>query len=278
LYYDHKGEVNYDRATYLWPFGFGLSYTSFEYSNLLVSGEDFDDEDDNITIQVDVQNTGEFSGSDVVQLYIGIENASVPRPEKELKGFSRITLDPGETTTVDFTIKPNDIKYLDGNMEWGLEPQTYRIMIGKSCEEIVLEDHFQVTTRIPLPGFYDKHLKYLELAFISPTSSTVFDAGDSVVVEILTECNKTSVDSVNLYINGNYISSKNNPPYQWNQNGEVEQLNNLQGKNVTLKARVRMSPLKQWPLVLMVRHLKISLPLTYWKHITLLTGSRQNTL
>lgn len=235
-YYDHKGEIVYDTTTYLWPFGFGLSYTTFEYRNLSVTGGGLDTEDDSITIQMEVKNTGDRAGADVVQLYVGNGNAGVPRPERELKGFARVSLDPGETAPVSFTLKPNDIKYLDDNMEWVLEPGDYAVMMGTSCEDIVLESALQVTSRISLPGFHDGDMEYLEVSFVSPAYSSFISPGDTVVPEVLAECNKMGVDSVNLYVSGHYIGSKSTPPYQWNQDGDVEQLSNCSGEDVTLKA------------------------------------------
>ena len=235
-YYDHQGEIRYDNTTYLWPFGFGLSYTTFEYANLSVSGGGFDAEDDSITIEVDVTNTGDRAGADVVQLYVGSRNASVPRPEKELKGFARVSLDPGETAPVSFTLKPDHIKYLDGTMQWVLEPGDYGIMIGTSCRDIVLEQTFHVTSRISLPEFHDEDMEYLEVSFVSPAYRSFVRPGENVVAEVLTDYNKTNVDSVNLYVNGHYVGSRSNPPYRWNENGEVERLTDCSGNDIALKA------------------------------------------
>ncbi|MFH0757989.1 MAG: glycoside hydrolase family 3 C-terminal domain-containing protein [Bacteroidota bacterium] len=129
--------------TPLWEFGFGLSYTSFEYSNLQITpgstgtyGE--------VLISVDVKNTGERQGHEVVQLYIRDLIASVTVPVKELRGFEKILLEPGETKTIRFRLNHNDLSFYNKNMERVVEPGTFRVMVGSSSGDIRLKGEFEV--------------------------------------------------------------------------------------------------------------------------------------
>lgn len=142
LYYNNKptgrGD-NYHNLTGqpLFPFGFGLSYTSFEYSDLAFSKNTMGT-DESVTIGCTLKNTGKIQGDEVVQLYIKDEYASVARPIKELKGFKRVTLKAGEQQKVKFTLGPEELKMLDKKMNWVVEPGTFRIMIGSSSKDIRL--------------------------------------------------------------------------------------------------------------------------------------------
>ncbi len=127
----------------LYPFGFGLSYTTFAYSNLVVTPEKQNSKG-NIAITVDINNTGKYKGDEVVQLYFRDEVSSVTVYESQLRGFERITLKPGETKTVKFVIKPDDLKLLDKNMKWVVEPGIFELMIGSSSEDIRLRKNFSI--------------------------------------------------------------------------------------------------------------------------------------
>ncbi|MEM2400906.1 MAG: glycoside hydrolase family 3 N-terminal domain-containing protein [Candidatus Bathyarchaeia archaeon] len=149
LYYNPKpsGRV-YDyvdlRGTqHLFPFGYGLSYTRFEYSNLRVEPEKISP-DGSVRVQVDVKNIGGRRGDEVVQLYIHDQLASVARPLKELKGFKRITLEPGEQKTVTFTLGPEELSFYDINMNLIVEPGLFEVMVGSSSEDIRLKGTFEV--------------------------------------------------------------------------------------------------------------------------------------
>jgi beta-glucosidase len=126
------------------PFGQGLSYTTFAYSNLRLSSKEIH-KNESLIIFTDVKNTGEREGQEVVQLYLHDELASVARPVKELKGFSKIKLEPGEMKTVSFTVTPDQLMLYDGNMRPVIEPGTFKVMIGASSEDIRLTDCFDVT-------------------------------------------------------------------------------------------------------------------------------------
>ena len=128
----------------LYPFGFGLSYTSFTYSNLKVSPET-QSTNGNIEVTVDVTNSGKYKGDEVVQLYYRQEQSSVTVYESQLRGFERIPLNPGETRTVKFTLKPSDFQMLNKQMKWVVETGAYEIMIGSSSEDIRVRKHFIIS-------------------------------------------------------------------------------------------------------------------------------------
>jgi beta-glucosidase len=127
----------------LYPFGYGLSYTTFAYSNLQVSpGKEHLQGD--IQVSVDVTNTGQRTGDDVVQLYLKQEISDVTTYEYDLRGFERVPMQPGETKTVHFTLHPDDLAILDKNMNWTVEPGKFEVMIGSSSEDIKLTKEFEV--------------------------------------------------------------------------------------------------------------------------------------
>jgi beta-glucosidase len=120
----------------LFTFGFGLSYTTFEYSNMKVSKTKFGAKDE-ILIDVDVKNTGSCEGKEVVQLYIRDMVSSVETPVIQLKGFEKINLKPGEIKTVRFKIGPKDLSLWNVDMKFITEPGEFEIMIGRSADDIV---------------------------------------------------------------------------------------------------------------------------------------------
>jgi beta-glucosidase len=123
----------------LYSFGYGLSYTTFSYSNLTISSIEMK-RDGKVTVSVDVHNSGARTGDDVVQLYVAHVNSKVERPIEELKGFKRITLRVGETTTIHFTLKADALAYWNvarGSFE--VEPGQLNVMIGSSSADIKLK-------------------------------------------------------------------------------------------------------------------------------------------
>ena len=115
----------------LYPFGYGLSFTSFEYSNLTVNREELSTaDDDDIIVGVDVENTGNRAGDEVVQLYIKDLEASVRVPFWQLNGVERIHLNPGEKTRVEFTLKKRQFALIDEEGKALLEPGKFRIYVG----------------------------------------------------------------------------------------------------------------------------------------------------
>ena len=138
----------------LFPFGHGLSYTNFEYSNITISHDHIKDTD-TVTVTVDVTNTGDVFGKEVVQLYVSPKNNKIIRPVKELKGFEKIDLEPGETKTVSFILNKRSFAYW--NMEihdWHVESGKYDILIGKSVSDIVLSREISVTSTVRIPKTY----------------------------------------------------------------------------------------------------------------------------
>jgi beta-glucosidase len=134
----------YFKGQPLYPFGFGLSYTTFEYSSLRLSADSVTAWGDLIA-SVDVKNTGTRAGDEVVQLYVKHLNSAVERPVKELRGFERITLQPNETRTVRLTLKGFDLAYWDvGKHSFMVEPGTVSIMLGASSADVRLEKTIEV--------------------------------------------------------------------------------------------------------------------------------------
>jgi beta-glucosidase len=119
----------------LYPFGFGLSYTNFEYTAPLVSNTSPKGLT-KISVSTTVTNTGTVTGKEVVQLYIRDRVGSVTRPVKELKSFKKISLEPGEKKTVNFEITTDDLKFYDNNLRYDWEPGTFDIMIGGNSRDI----------------------------------------------------------------------------------------------------------------------------------------------
>ena len=155
FYYNHKntgrppsrvrGSTKYLDLplTPLFPFGYGLSYTTFEYSNLRISPKAIKP-DGKVKVSFDVQNVGDRKGDEVVQLYIRDVVGSVTRPVKELKGFKRVTLKPCEKRTVEFTLGPEELSFTNREMKRVVEPGTINIMVGKSSEDIQLTGKFEI--------------------------------------------------------------------------------------------------------------------------------------
>ena len=126
-----------DKIAPLFPFGHGLSYTTFIYGKPQLSKTELADADDTLTVSVDVTNTGSRAGSEIVQLYITDEKSSLPRPVKELKGFGKVHLQPGETRTVEFTIDRESLSYFDDARHcWVAEPGRFRALVGASSRDI----------------------------------------------------------------------------------------------------------------------------------------------
>ena len=123
----------------LYPFGYGLSYTSFEYSDLTISSETASADFDSISISFKIKNTGKIVGDEVAQLYIQDEYSSIVPYDKLLRGFERITLKPGEEKEAVMTIFQDDLSMLDINMNRVVEPGKFNIFIGSSSEDIRLK-------------------------------------------------------------------------------------------------------------------------------------------
>jgi beta-glucosidase len=143
-FYNHKPSRNrsylFDSRDPLFPFGYGLSYTQFRFDNVRVEPKSIRP-GSSAKVSVDVTNTGDRSGEEVAQLYIHQRVASVTRPVKELRGFKRVSLEPGQKVTVDFTLTPEDLSLIDINMNRVVEPGMFDLMVGANSAD---------TTSIPL--------------------------------------------------------------------------------------------------------------------------------
>jgi beta-glucosidase len=149
IYYNHKNtgrpsgpnspkfQSNYLDApnTPLYPFGFGLSYTSFSYGNISISKTN-PNGNEKITASITVRNNGKFEGEEVVQLYIRDVVGSITRPLKELKGFQKINLKAGESKTVSFSISADDLKFYNYDLKYDWEPGEFEIMIGGNSGDV----------------------------------------------------------------------------------------------------------------------------------------------
>jgi beta-glucosidase len=131
-------------ATPLYPFGYGLSFTRFEYSNLRVEPAEIHS-GGAARVTLDVKNVGDRAGVDTVQLYLHEKYAPVATPVKQLRGFERVALQPGETKTATFQLAPEDLQVLDIDMHWRVVPGDFEIMVGKSSAEISLQGILKVT-------------------------------------------------------------------------------------------------------------------------------------
>lgn len=138
----HKDYVD-ESVEPLYPFGHGLSYTKFEYSNFHIESKRVPTAGE-IVLKVDVKNVGDREGEEVVQLYVGREYGSVTRPVKELKGFARVHLEPGQKKTVQFKIHTDVLSYYNRRMELVVEPGVYKFMVGASSADIRFSDEVEL--------------------------------------------------------------------------------------------------------------------------------------
>jgi beta-glucosidase len=136
-YYEYKDLVP------LFPFGYGLSYTDFEYGNVVLSSEQMKS-GDKILVSVNVTNVGSVTGKEVVQLYIRDSQSRLVRPLKELKGFAKVQLQPGETQLVNFEIEEDALKFYDDELkQWIAEPGTFELFIGGSSHDLQVAAKFE---------------------------------------------------------------------------------------------------------------------------------------
>ena len=159
IYYNHfntgrpalNDSDRFYRSSYLdlsiypaYEFGYGLSYTNFDYSGFKISNTTMN-ANDSIRVSFRLTNTGSYAGSEVVQLYLRNKVASVIRPVKELKDFKKVFLQPGESTSVEFNISRDKLIFLNQQLKWGTEPGDFELMIGSSSEKIKFQAGFEYT-------------------------------------------------------------------------------------------------------------------------------------
>lgn len=150
-YYDKKNMEP------LFPFGYGLSYTTFEYGDLKISRKEISD-NETVTVSVKVKNTGDMAGKEIVQLYVRDIESSVIRPEKELKGFEKVELKPGEEKTVVFELDKRAFAYYNtGIRDWHVETGEFEILIGRSSRDIVLKDKIFVKSTVTIKKPVDRN-------------------------------------------------------------------------------------------------------------------------
>jgi beta-glucosidase len=154
FYYNHS--VTKENAKYvdmpgtpLYEFGYGLSYTSFEYSNLRITPKTTNNNGE-VEVTADIRNTGKVKGAEVVQLYINDIISSTSKPVKELKGYIKVDLEPGEMKTVNFKLTPEELSLYDRNMNFVVEPGIFKVMVGSSSKDIRLQGEFEVIEKFSL--------------------------------------------------------------------------------------------------------------------------------
>ena len=147
VYYNHKPTAKrgyaFDTTEPLYPFGFGLSYTQFAYSDLQLSKKEIS-ANETLDITMMVTNTGKRAGDEVVQLYVNDPVASVTQPVKSLRGFKRVSLNPGESKKVTFTLSANQLAFYDRQMNYVVEPGQIKLMLGSSSADIRLQGQFDI--------------------------------------------------------------------------------------------------------------------------------------
>lgn len=173
----------------LYPFGYGLSYTTFKHSDISLSSKSITDKQ-NVIVTCKITNTGDCAGDEVVQLYTRDVISSVTTYEKNLRGFERVHLKPGETKEVSFTLYPRDFELYNIHNEWVVEPGDFDIMIGASSEDIRLKDKLSVVpygTAIP---------KTINMG-ANESAKIILDKNE------YTEWNGTTGDFLNILMNEN---------------------------------------------------------------------------
>ena len=168
-YYDKK------KMSVLFPFGHGLSYTSFAYSDLAISKDAFD-EGEAVEVSFTITNTGDREGAEAAQLYIGAKKSKVQRPVRELKGFEKVWLAPGESKQVCFRIEKQSLAYYETRLDdWFAESGAYTVEIGSSSRDIRLKTEITYTAKTAIPMVYTRDTSLGELAG-NPKAAMIFSA------------------------------------------------------------------------------------------------------
>jgi beta-glucosidase len=177
-YYDKK------EIEPLFPFGYGLSYTTFEYTDIIVDKKEITDKE-TIEVKVKVKNTGKVKGKEIVQLYVRDVESKVNRPEKELKGFEKIELAPGEEKTVTFKLDKRSFAYYNTEIrDWYVESGEFEILVGKSSKEIELKETVKVNSTVTIKKKYDRNSLVRDLLEDSKAEKMIIDLIDSILEKI----------------------------------------------------------------------------------------------
>ena len=176
-YYDKK------KMDVLFPFGFGLSYTAFEYSGLKLSAEKIKDTD-TLTVTVTVKNIGSRAGKEVVQLYVGDAESTPLRPVRELKGFAKVALEPGESKAVSFTLDKRSFAYWNQQIhDWHVETGVFTIEAGGSSRDLPLKAEVTVESTVELPRHYTPDSIFMDV-MADPKAAPVMRAFMEKTMEI----------------------------------------------------------------------------------------------
>ena len=168
-YYDTK-EIDV-----LFPFGHGLSYTNFEYSDLKVNKNEIND-NEKIIVTMKVKNTGDICGKEVVQLYVSDVESNISRPAKELKGFEKVSLNPGEEKEISFELDKRSFAYYNVDIrDWHVETGKFEILIGKSSKDIVLKESITVNSTVEIKKTITKNTAVGDIA-THPAIKPLMDA------------------------------------------------------------------------------------------------------
>ncbi|WP_339185405.1 glycoside hydrolase family 3 C-terminal domain-containing protein [Paenibacillus sp. FSL H8-0317] len=206
-YYDRKG------IEPLFPFGYGLSYTQFEYTGLNLNDTQFKDTD-RVTVTVTIRNTGTRYGQEVVQLYVRDQQTVVSRPDKELKGFAKIGLEPDAEGSVSFTLDKRSFAYYNVDLkDWHVESGSYDILIGSSSRSILLQQTVNVesTTTGPVPTF-DRNTTLGEL-LANPKTMAVMSQLQGLVPEGTEEAQSDAISSEMIQATMKYMPLRSLIPF-----------------------------------------------------------------
>ncbi|MBP3458599.1 MAG: glycoside hydrolase family 3 C-terminal domain-containing protein [Lachnospiraceae bacterium] len=202
-YYDKK------KMNVLFPFGYGLSYTTFDYSNITLDKESIKDTE-TLTVSVDITNTGKVAGKEIVQLYVSDKESTPIRPVKELKGFEKIELAPGETKTVTFRLNDRAFAYYNTQIQdFHIETGDFKISVGSSSRDIRLEAEVYVESTRSIPKKYHLNTTFGDISkdpeaekFLAPlyAACTMIDACDTNSAEGLGTSSKAMQDAMMQYM------------------------------------------------------------------------------
>ena len=194
--------------TPLYPFGYGMSYTTFEYNDLEVKQND----NGTVSVSVNVTNTGNKTGDEVVQLYVTDMYASVKTRVTELKDFARINLQPGETKTVSFTLTPYQLSLLNDKMDRVVEPGDFKIMVGGTSPEYIAADKIKDSFGygdsskglVAMLDYTSLYSADFEFTVEGITQNDINSDKINVIVNVKNKGNITDVGKLSLYVNGQF--------------------------------------------------------------------------